>query len=243
MNAEPAGAREARHASALGEENPTDAMVVRSVGPTPGEPSFTRRAGWGGRREGAGRKPKGARPGVSHTTREGLSERLPVHVTMRVMPHVWNLRSRRSFRVLRRAFSAGGDRFGIRLCEFSVQGNHVHMMVEAANKRSLSRGMQGLSVRIARGLNRLMKKTGKVLSDRYHSRILRSPRDARNVLRYVRENHDVHRERWGQPRIGKPDPVSSAYVGHGVRLPEATTFFLKRARGELEDARLAASSP
>jgi hypothetical protein len=117
------------------------------------------------------------------------------------------------------------------------------MMVEAANKRSLSRGMQGLSIRIARGLNRLMRRTGKVLSDRYHARILRSPREARIVLRYVRENHDVHRERWGEPRLGEPDPFSSATSGHGVTLPEAMSYFLKRARGELEDARLRARPP
>lgn len=180
---------------------------------------------------------------MSHTTRETLSERFPVHVTMRMMPHVWNLRSRRSFRVLRRAFSAGGERFGLRLCEFSVQGNHVHLVVEAPNERSLSRGMQGLSIRIARGLNRLMSKTGKVLGDRYHARILRSPREARIVLRYVRENHDVHRARWGEAKIGEPDPFSSAQRGHGVTLPEALTYLLKRARGELEDARLAVSAP
>jgi hypothetical protein len=116
-------------------------------------------------------------------------------------------------------------------------------MVEAANERSLSRGMQGLSIRIARGLNRLMSKTGKVLGDRYHARILRSSREARYVLRYVRENHDVHRARWGEAKIGKPDPFSSAQGGHGVTLPEALTYLLKRARGELEDALCAASAP
>jgi REP element-mobilizing transposase RayT len=195
--------------------------------------SFPRHGGWGGLRRGAGRKPKGKRAGVSHTTREALSERFPVHVTLRMMPHVWNLRSRRSFRVLRRALSAGGARFGLRVCEFSVQGNHVHLVAEAANERSLSRGMQGLSIRIARGLNRLMAKRGRVLGDRYHARILRSPREALNVLRYVRENHDRHRERWGQPRIGEPDPFSSAHPRHGVTLPDALTFLLRRARDEI----------
>jgi REP element-mobilizing transposase RayT len=162
---------------------------------------------------------------------------------MRMMPHVWNLRSRRSFRVIQRALSAGSARFGLRLCEFSVQGNHLHLVVEATNTRSLSRGMQGLSIRVARGLNRLMKNTGKVLGDRYHARILRSPREALNVLRYVRDNHDVHRARWGEAKVGKPDPFSSAQNAHGVTLPPARTYLLRRARSELGEATVAANPP
>jgi hypothetical protein len=62
---------------------------------------------WGGRREGAGRKPlpEGKRR-VSHLARERFEKATPVHVTLRVAPHVWNLRSRRSFRRIIRAFAA-----------------------------------------------------------------------------------------------------------------------------------------
>jgi REP element-mobilizing transposase RayT len=185
-------------------------------------------------RAGAGRRPKGARPGVSHDAREPLNARFPVHVTVRVMPHVFNLRSRRSFRVLRRAFSAGGERFGMRLCEFSVQGNHLHFLVEAEGRRALSRGMQGLGIRIAKGLNRVMSKRGQVLGDRYHARILRTPLDVRRALRYVRTNHDIHRARWGEPKLGIPDPLSTASRTHGVVLPWPLTSLLKRARREVE---------
>ena len=196
--------------------------------------SFAKHAGWGGARKGAGRKPKTERAGVSHLGRETLSARFPVHVTLRVLPHVWNLRSRRSFRVLARAFGAGGERFGMRLCEFSVQGNHLHLVVEAADRRALARGMQGLTIRIARGLNALMKRQGKVLADRYHARILRTPTEVRRVLAYVRENHDVHRARWGKARSGARDPYSSASREHGVPLPGAVTYLLCRARREVE---------
>jgi hypothetical protein len=63
------------------------------------------------------------------------------------------------------------------------------------------------------------------------------PSSGRSGWGDVRENHDVHRERWGEPRIGEPDPFSSATSTHGVTLPDAMSYFLKRARGELEDAR------
>jgi len=86
---------------------------------------------WGGKRKRAGRKPKGARAGVAHVARPSLSKHHPVHVTWRMLPHVWNLRSRRSFRVLSEAFAKGCDRLGFRLAHFSVQGNHLHLVVEA----------------------------------------------------------------------------------------------------------------
>jgi putative transposase len=192
--------------------------------------TLPKHAGWGGRRKGAGRKPKGPRALMTHTARPALAPRFPVHVTLRVLPHVWNLRSRRSFRVLGRALSQGGDRFGMRICEFSIQGNHLHMVAEAADARALSRGMQGLSIRIAKGLNGMMKRGGKVLADRFHQRILRTPTEVRRVVRYVRNNRGIHRARWGRPTGPKHDPFSSASRNHGVALPAAHTYLLLLAR-------------
>src|SRR5438876_2144541 len=120
--------------------------------------NLPKHSGWGGKRRNAGRKPKGERARVTHTARPPLATRFPVHVTLRVLPHVWNLRSRRSFRVLGAALARGGDRFGMRVCEFSIQGNHLHLIAEAADARALSRGMQGLSIRIAKRLNQMMKR-------------------------------------------------------------------------------------
>ena len=46
---------------------------------------------WGGKREGAGRKPK--RPGaVSHAKRPRLSRRYPVHISLGVDDHLPSLR-------------------------------------------------------------------------------------------------------------------------------------------------------
>ena len=48
----------------------------------------------------------------------------------------------------------------MRIIEFSVQGNHLHLIVEAENSDALSRGMQGLAIRIAKALNSLMERAG-----------------------------------------------------------------------------------
>jgi REP element-mobilizing transposase RayT len=124
--------------------------------------------------------------------RPEFAARFPVHVTVRMAKGVWGLRSRRSFRVLDRVFWAGGDRFGLRLVQYSVQGNHMHMLVEARGKRALSRGMQGLGVRVARGLNRMSGRRGRVLADHYHARVLRSPSEVRRVRAYLASNARRH---------------------------------------------------
>ena len=157
---------------------------------------------WGGARPGAGRKPAGARPGVTHAPRPRLASRYPIHVTLRVRPHVYQLRSRRCFRVVGAAFLAARERHGVRLCHYSVQGNHVHLLVEARDAQALGRAMKGLGVRIARGLNRLMGTRGPVLADRYHARILRSPRQVRNALAYVLGNHRHHARQWAPRAAG-----------------------------------------
>jgi putative transposase len=158
--------------------------------------TLPKHGGWGGRRRGAGRKPKAERSGVSHGARPVLARRFPVHVTLRVLPHVWNLRSRRGVRVVKRALASSGNRLGLRICEFSVQGNHLHLIVEAEDTGSLSRGMQGLGIRLAKGLNGMMTRNGKVLADRFHAHILRTPTEVFRAFNYVRQNRAVHRGRW-----------------------------------------------
>lgn len=176
---------------------------------------------WGGRR-----KRKRRRRGsdllrkVPHRKRAELFPRHPVHVTWRVLPHVWNLRSRRCFDPISRCFSRGRDRFGFRLVHFSVQGNHIHLMAEAQDERSLARGMQGLGVRIAKALNRVMGRKGTVFADHYHARILRSPSQVANALAYVLLNLLHHFPREAERYARDPrDRFSSAWREWGTDPP------------------------
>ncbi len=148
-------------------------------------------AGWGGARKGAGRpKVKGA--GAPHVTRPVLKSRFPVHITVRVTERAKGLRKPRHFAAIKRSFEMGNNRFGFRLNHFSVQGDHMHLVVEANDKRALARGMQGLSIRIARALNRVIGSGGKVFSDRYHAHILKTPTEVRNTLVYQLKNRNKH---------------------------------------------------
>lgn len=163
---------------------------------------------WGGKRRGAGRKPSGRKSLSPRRKRPALLPRYPVLVTLRVREDVWNLRTKQSYKVIRRAFVAGCNGDGFRVTQFSIQKNHLHLIAEARDESHLARGMQGLSIRIARALNREMNRRGKVFADRYHGRILKTPREVRNAVAYVANNFRHHTASFGLP-LDYVDPCSS----------------------------------
>ena len=153
---------------------------------------FSRR-NWGGPRKGSGRKPKnGVAAGVKHRPRAAVAARHPAHVTMKLRSHLPRLRSKPEYAALRTAFTKGKARFGFRLIHFAILNDHLHLICEAADRDSMRRGVQGLAVRVARALNRLWRRKGKVFADRYHDHVLRSPREVRNALAYVMRNAHHH---------------------------------------------------
>ena len=151
---------------------------------------------------------------------------MPLHVTLRVAEHVWNLRSRRSFRVIEAALRTGADRFGVRAVQFSVQGNHIHLLVEAPDRVALAKAMKGLSVRLAKGLNRLMGRAGRVFADRFHSHLLATPSEVRRAMDYIRNNARKHAAEWGDRYpTTYVDPYSSDALD--IALPAATTWLVR----------------
>jgi hypothetical protein len=163
----------------------------------------------GGARRGAGRPPApvGSRR-VAHLARPRFNRRTPVHVTVRTSQEVWNLRSQRGYRCVERALAVERAVGAMRVVHYSVQGNHVHLLVEAQDAATLSRRMQVFGIRLARAVNAMMgRRGGRVLGDRYHSRVLGSPREVHRAIRYVLENHAHHVPGGGAAAI---DPYSSA---------------------------------
>lgn len=166
---------------------------------------------WGGARCGAGRKPAGERRRVPHLARERVRPSQPVHVSLRLAEHVWNLRSERAFAIVHAALDSVRRRPAFRVVHFSIQGNHLHLLVEADGAASLASGMRALSIRVARGLNKMMGRSGPVFADRFHAHVLRTPAEVKNALRYVLDNHASHRERLGLTASrDRPDRYSSA---------------------------------
>ena len=100
-----------------------------------------------------------------------------------------------------------------RVVHFSVQSNHLHLIVEASDKNKLSRGMQGLTIRMARAVNRASNGKGSVFVDRYHAHELKTPRETRAALLYVLQNWAKHGPG------GAYDPLSSAVWFDGWTRP------------------------
>ena len=104
---------------------------------------------WGGRREGAGRRRRPGASTVPHRTRAALASRFPVHVTWRLQAGLPNLRDKRSLKTIEGALARGCERPGFRLVHYSVQRDHLHLLIEARDAPALSRWLQGLGIRLA----------------------------------------------------------------------------------------------
>jgi len=155
----------------------------------------------GGKRRGAGRPAKGKRSSEPHKERPFLNARYPVHVTLRTVLAVGNLRRRCVYQAIREATLTTALRENFRIVQLSIQRTHVHLLVEADDKDALAAGMQGFQISAAKHLNAAISKgkpgprrRGKVFADRYHAEIVTSPRQARHALSYVMNNWRKHEE-------------------------------------------------
>jgi len=115
-----------------------------------------------------------------------------VHVTVKLRAGLSSLRQKGEHETLLGCFEQGRERFGFRLVEYSVQKDHLQLLVEAKGREALSRGMQGLLIRVAKGLNRYWGRKGRVFADRFHDRVLKTPREVRSALVYVLHNAKKH---------------------------------------------------
>jgi REP element-mobilizing transposase RayT len=117
------------------------------------------------------------------------------------------MRTPRAYRVLERIFRIARNHLGMRICEFSVMSNHIHMLIDANSQEDVSRAMQGLGIRVAKGLNRHWHRAGRIFDQRYDLRWIKNVMGVRRVVRYVLQNARKHRAFLPD---GEPDPYSSA---------------------------------
>jgi len=171
---------------------------------------------WGGKRRGAGRKPTGVfgrdtrgrpRAGVSHATRPHHEARVPLHVTVRTTAGAPSLRGFAVASEMGKILKRRAQRaLPSRVVHFSIQHDHLHMIVEAEDRRALGRGLQGLLSGLARVVNRTAGNHGRLWRDRYHARPLRTPTEVRRGIVYVLNNSRKHQPDAG----GAVDAMSSA---------------------------------
>jgi hypothetical protein len=109
---------------------------------------------------------------------------------------------------------AAASNTSFRVVHFSVQHDHLHLILEASDREALLRGLRGLAIRCSRAINRAAGRRGRVWADRYHTRELRTPREVRAALVYVLNN-------WRKTVRGAQnlDPCATGYWFDGWRGP------------------------
>ena len=179
----------------------------------------------GGKRRGAGRPKSGPRASEPHKRRLAFKPSEPVHVTIRAVDDVGRLRHFEAYHAVRKALVAT-FRDNFRIVHLSIQGTHVHLLIEASDRLALARGMQAFQISAAKHLNAAATKRlglrrrrrGRVFVDRYHVEIIKTPRHARHELVYVINNWRKHGESQKRMSTGwRIDPFSSGPSFHGWR--------------------------
>ncbi len=180
-----------------------------------------------------GRPPNGERAGTSHKKRESFKPSEPVHVVLRVVKDVQPLRRRDMYRAVRGATLVVASRDNFRIVHISIQGSHIHLLVEASGKPALARGMQAFQISAAKRMNAALtvvdpgtqerrRRAGRVFSDRYHAEVISNRRQARHALAYVLNNWRKHRV--DADVSWKVDPYSSGTAFRGWKAFEDPGF-------------------
>ena len=159
-----------------------------------------RRSGRGDPVPGAAGNGPGRKGIVHHIRRQPFRKNSACLVTVRVRDEIPKLRVKRFVRDFRRSLRKACDQGSFRVIHYSIQQTHLHFVVEAKDKRALGVGMKSISTRIARAVNRVFGRKGPVLLGRYHVRVMGTPREVRNGLRYVLLNARKH---WAERNRGK----------------------------------------
>jgi putative transposase len=194
-------------------------------------------------------RPKKAGAGMPHEKRPALKAHEPIHITIRVDEVVGRLRTRDAYMAIREAAIVVLQRDDFRIVHLSIEGTHIHLLVEAENRRALSCGMRAFEGSAAKHLNAAFSKAGgwwerkraarlghampqrrkgRVFSDRYHETVITSPRQARHALAYVLNNWRRHREDRGERARGwLIDPFATGWAFDGWKERADTPFAFK----------------
>lgn len=166
-----------------------------------------RTAGWGGKRKGAGRPNLSGQ--VNHMKRPRVTNQTPLHANIKLIQGLPNLRTKALLKEFKESVT-GAKKFGLYAIHFSIQRDHIHMIVEAENNKALVQGMHSLVGRLGKIIraycaSRGQAKRGSVFRGRYFVRTLKTPTETRNALEYVLLNASKH-----QNLIEHMDSYSSA---------------------------------
>jgi REP element-mobilizing transposase RayT len=192
-------------------------------------------------------RPKKPNAGVAHAKRPELPANAALHITLRVVAEIARarLRTREAYAAIREAAITVLRHEAFHIVQLSIQGSHVHLLVEVANREALSLGMKAFEISAAKHINAAMsragswwerrtgrvvgtRRKGRVFADRYHEERITNPAQARNALAYVLNNWRKHREDRGErSRKWTIDPYATGWAFDGWKEREDEPFVWK----------------
>ena len=152
--------------------------------------------------------------GVPHDRREEMEGW--VHVSIKLQRFLPSLRKPAEYELLLERFRLVKERFDCNLRQFSVQEDHIHLLIETRKTSDLTRYMQGLQIRFARALNKLWNRKGKVFADRFFAKLCPDWRAIKAVTRYILNNALRHGVRnWRRDKDADPYSSGPWYIRWG----------------------------
>ena len=131
-------------------------------------------------------------PGIRHTKRLRLKKPSSLHLTIKVRENKADIQNKRILKAFHHAIKRARLK-GLKVVHYTLEYNHVHLLVECVDNEVLHRGMQAFGITIAKAINKIKRVKGGVYKNRYHLRLINSSRQLKNVLHYIFDNGIKHR--------------------------------------------------
>jgi REP element-mobilizing transposase RayT len=130
--------------------------------------------------------------GIRHISRDPIKKLTALHLTIKIIREKAGLKNKAMLKVLQRAIVKARSK-GLAVVHYTLEFDHIHLLVESGNHQELGKAMQSLGVSLSMAINRLRGLQGKVFKTRYHLRKLKTPTEIRNVIKYILGNTVKHR--------------------------------------------------
>jgi REP element-mobilizing transposase RayT len=130
--------------------------------------------------------------GIRHTRRFRLKKPSSLHLTIKVKENKADIQNKRILKTLHYAIRRARLK-GLKIVHYTLEYNHVHLLVESVDNKILHKGMQAFGITIAKAINKIKRTKGAVYKNRYHLRVIDSPRQLKNVLHYIFSNGVKHK--------------------------------------------------
>ncbi len=189
--------------------------------------------------KGAGR-PALHDKGIRHCERERIHKPTSLHLTIKVRDNKADIKNKSLLKALHHAIKRARLK-NIKVLHYSLEYNHIHLLVEASSNANLHQGMQALGISLAKKINAIKRLKGTVYKHRYHLRKLSSPRELKNVLHYI-FNNGIHHSRTSSildPYNSLPafNNLKSLYgpIAKKIEANIENSLFLSKLRKELSE--------